>query len=164
MVVGSRGDNAAGARRDAMPDQPQTPPARFGLYRAGWAMSGLAIAFLLMDASMKLLALPVVLQAQAELGFEGEGMARSLGAILLACTLLYATPQTAVLGAIMLTGYLGGAVAVKMRIGDPLLTHVLFAVYVGVFVWGGIYLRDARLREILPLRSDVRDPTATAKQ
>jgi hypothetical protein len=109
-----------------------------------------------MDASMKLLALPVVLQAQAELGFEGESMARELGAILLVCTLLYAAPQTAVLGAIMLTGYLGGAIAVKLRIGDPLFTHVLFGVYVGLFVWGGIYLRDARLRQILPLRSDER--------
>jgi hypothetical protein len=138
-----------------MPNQPRTPSA--GLHRAGWAMSGLAIAFLLMDASMKLLALPVVLQAQAELGFEGVGMARELGAILLACTLLYAAPQTAVLGAIMLTGYLGGAVAVKMRIGDPLFTHVLFGVYVGFVVWGGIYLRDARLREIFPLRSGARD-------
>jgi DoxX-like family len=140
-----------------MSNQSRTSSAGYGLYRAGWAMTGLAIAFLLMDASMKLLALPVVLQAQAELGFEGEGMARGLGAILLACTLLYAAPQTAVLGAIMLTGYLGGAVAVKLRVGDPLFTHVLFGVYVGVLVWGGIYLRDARLRQILPLRLDVRD-------
>jgi len=140
-----------------MPIQPQTPSSGIGLYRAGWGISGLAIAFLLMDASMKLLALPVVLQAQAELGFGGEDVARELGAILLACTLLYAAPQTAVLGAIMLTGYLGGAVAVKMRVGDPLFTHVLFGVYVGVLVWGGIYLRDARLREMLPLRSDARE-------
>lgn len=143
-----------------MPDQPRMPST--GLYKAGWAMSGLAIVFLLMDASMKLLALPVVLQAQAELGFQGEGVARELGAILLICTLLYAAPRTAVLGAILLTGYLGGAIAVKMRIGDPLFTHVLFGVYVGVFVWGGIYLRDARLRELLPLRSDVRRGTAPA--
>lgn len=140
-----------------MPTQPQTPSSGIGLYRAGLGISGLAIAFLLMDASMKLLALPVVLEAQAELGFGGEHVARELGTILLACTLLYAVPQTAVLGAIMLTGYLGGAVAVKMRIGDPLFTHVLFGVYVGVLVWGGIYLRDARLREILPLRSDARE-------
>ena len=140
-----------------MPNHSRTPYADYRLYRAGWAMSGLAIAFLLMDAGMKLMALPVVLQAQAELGFQGEDMARELGAILLACTLLYAAPQTAVLGAIMLTGFLGGAVAVKLRIGDPLFTHVLFGVYVGILVWGGIYLRDARLRQILPLRSDVRN-------
>jgi hypothetical protein len=120
-------------------------------------MSGLAIAFLLMDASMKLLALPVVLQANAALGFQGEGMARELGAILLCCTLLYAAPHTATLGAIALTGFLGGAVAAKLRVGDPLLTHVLFGVYVGVLVWGGLYFRDARLRQILPLRPGVLD-------
>ena len=140
-----------------MQNQPRTRSARAGLYWAGWATSGLAIAFLLMDASMKLLALPVVLQAHEALGFQGEGTTRLLGAILLGCTLLYAAPQTAALGAIMLTGYLGGAVAVKLRIGDPLLTHVLFGVYLGVLVWGGLYLRDARLRQILPLRWDARD-------
>ena len=145
-----------------MSNQPRALRAGYGLYRAGWAMSGLVIAFLLLDASMKLLALPVVLQAQADLGFEGQGMARGLGAILLACTLLYAAPRTATLGAILLTGYLGGAVAVKLRIGDPLFTHILFGVYVGVLVWGGIYLRDARLREILPLRSGVHGRTVQA--
>jgi len=145
-----------------MQNQPRTRSAHTGLYWAGWATSGLAIAFLLMDASMKLLALPVVLQAQEALGFQGEGTARLLGAILLGCTLLYAAPQTAALGAIMLTGYLGGAVAVKLRIGDPLLTHVLFGVYLGALVWGGLYLRDARLRQILPLRSDARDRAVPA--
>lgn len=140
-----------------MPNQPRTQNTRNVLEWAGWAMSGVAIIFLLMDASMKLLALPVVLQANAALGFEGEDMARGLGAILLACTVLYAAPQTAVLGAIMLTGFFGGAVAVKLRIGDPLLTHVLFGVYLGALVWGGLYLRDSRLRQILPLRSGVAD-------
>jgi hypothetical protein len=83
-------------------------------------------------------------------------MARLLGAILLGCTFLYGAPPTAALGPITLTGYLGGAVAVKLRIGDPLLTHVLFGVYVGAFVWGRLYLREARLRQILPLRSNAR--------
>jgi hypothetical protein len=136
-----------------MPHQQQAPGSR-RLYWAGWVASGLAIAFLLMDASMKLLALTFVLQAQEELGFHGEGTARLLGVILLGCTLLYAAPPTAVLGAVMLTGYLGGAVAVKLRVGDPLFTHILFGVYLGVFVWGGLYLRDERLRQIFPLRSD----------
>lgn len=140
-----------------MANQPRTRNTRNVLKWAGWAVSGVAIAFLLMDATMKLLALPVVLQANAALGFEGDDMARGLGAILLACTVLYAAPQTAVLGAIMLTGFFGGAVAVKLRIGDPMLTHVLFGVYLGALVWGGLYLRDARLRQILPLRSDVPD-------
>jgi hypothetical protein len=140
-----------------MPNQSRKQRARGVSYWCGWAMSGFVIAFLLMDASMKLLALPVVLDAGASLGFEGEGMARELGVILLGCTLLYATPHTAVLGAIMLTGYLGGAVSAKLRVGDPLLTHVLFGVYIGALVWGGLYLRDPRLRELLLLRSVVPD-------
>ena len=119
----------------------------------GWALSGLAIAFLLMDATMKLLALPVVLETSGPLGFPGAAMARGLGVLLLVCTLLYAAPQTAVLGAILLTGYLGGAVATHVRVGDPLFSHILFGVYVGVFLWLGLYLRDARLRALVPLRS-----------
>jgi hypothetical protein len=118
----------------------------------GWVLSGLMIAFLLMDATMKLLALPNVLEAQAPLGFTGAATARGLGVLLLACTLLYVAPQTAVLGAILLTGYLGGAVATHLRVGDPLFSHVLFGVYMGVLLWLGLYLRDARLRALVPLR------------
>jgi len=119
----------------------------------GWVLSGLVVAFLLMDATMKLLALSVVLEAQEPLGFSGAATARGLGALLLVCTLLYAAPQTAVLGAILLTGYLGGAVATHMRVGDPLFSHILFGVYLGVFLWLGLYLRDARVRSLVPLRA-----------
>ena len=119
----------------------------------GWTFSGLAIAFLLMDAVMKLLALPVVLETQAPLGFAGAATARGLGVLLLACTLLYAVPRTAVLGTILLTGYLGGAVATHLRVGDPLFSHVLFGVYLGALLWLGLYLRDARLRALAPLRA-----------
>ena len=119
----------------------------------GWVLSGLVIAFLLMDATMKLLALSVVLEAQEPLGFSGAATARGLGVLLLACTLLYAAPQTAVLGAILLTGYLGGAVVTHVRVGDPLFSHILFGVYVGVLLWLGLYLRDARVRALVPLRS-----------
>jgi len=117
-------------------------------------LSGLAIAFLLMDAAMKLLALPVALEASGELGFSGADMARGLGIILLLCTLLYVAPQTAVLGAVLLTGYLGGAVATHVRVGSPLFTHILFGVYLGVVLWGGLYLRDARLRALFPVRTN----------
>jgi len=119
----------------------------------GWVLSGLVIAFLLMDATMKLLALPIVLETQAPLGFEGEAIARGLGVLLLVCTLLYAAPQTAVLGAILLTGYLGGAVVTHVRVGDPLFSHILFGVYLGVLLWLGLYLRDARVRALVPLRT-----------
>jgi hypothetical protein len=94
-----------------------------------------------------------VLETQAPLGFAGVGVARGLGVLLLVCTLLYAAPQTAVLGGILLTGYLGGAVVTHMRVGDPLFSHVLFGVYLGVLLWLGLYLRDARVRALVPLRS-----------
>jgi hypothetical protein len=105
-----------------------------------------------MDAAMKLLALPVVLEASGQLGFAGEGMARALGVLLLFCTLLHLAPRTAVIGAILLTGYLGGAVAAHVRVGSPLFSHVLFGVYLGVMLWGGLYLRNPRLRAALGLR------------
>ncbi len=119
----------------------------------GWTFSGLAILFLVMDATMKLLALPVVVEASKGLGFPGTAsFARTLGLILAICTALYAFPRTSVLGAILLTGYLGGAVAAHVRIDSPLFTHILFGVYVGIFVWAGIYLRNTALAELLPIR------------
>jgi hypothetical protein len=128
------------------------PVGRGAGYWAGWGLSGLAIAFCAMDAGMKLLALPFVLSASAAIGFGGVATARTLGVVLMLCTILYAAPRTAVLGAAMLTGYLGGAVAAHYRLGDPLFTHVLFGVYVGAFVWGGLWLRDPALRALMPLR------------
>jgi DoxX-like family len=122
-------------------------------YWIGWAMSGLVIAFILMDATMKLMALPIVLETSAQLGFAGADMARSLGLILFAGAVLYAVPRTATLGAILLTGYLGGAVATHVRVGSPLFSHVLFGVYVAALMWGGLYLRDARLRALIPLHA-----------
>jgi hypothetical protein len=115
--------------------------------RIGFALTSLAVLFLLMDAVMKLLALPVVIASTAQLGFPAtEQFARNLGAVLMVCTLLYAWPRTTVLGAVMLTGYLGGAIAAHVRIGDPVFTHVLFGAYVAVCVWGGLFLRDERVR------------------
>lgn len=127
--------------------------ARGKAFWVGWVLSGFVILFLVMDFTMKLLALPVVLEASAPLGFPGVGMAHLLGTILLICTVLYALPQTAVLGAILVTGYLGGAVATHVRLGNPLFSHVLFGVYLGVMLWAGLYLRDARVRALLPIRS-----------
>jgi hypothetical protein len=81
-----------------------------------------------------------------------ETLARSLGFITLACTILYAIPPTSILGAILLTGYLGGAMASHLRIGSPLFSHILFGFYLGLMVWGGLWLRDRNLRTLLPLR------------
>jgi hypothetical protein len=135
-----------------MSDLTETPGARAALFWTGWVLSGLAIAFMTMDFTMKLLALPVVLQANGALGYPGAAMARELGAISLVCTVLYAFPRTAVLGAVLLTALMGGAVAGHLRVGSPLLTHVLFGVYLGAIVWGGLWLREPRLRALLPWR------------
>ena len=117
--------------------------------RLGLLFSGIAVLFLTMDGTMKVLALDVVTEATGKLGFPGTAdFARELGLVLLICTALYVYPRTAMLGAILLTGYLGGAVAAHVRLGDPLFTHKLFGTYVGLFVWGGIFLRDARVRAL----------------
>ena len=133
-----------------MPDTATNRTAKTALW-VGRAMSGIVILFLAMDLTMKLANLDVVKEAGLQLGWQPE-TARMLGVILLACTALYAYPRTAILGAILLTGYLGGAVAAHLRLDDPLFTHTLFGVYVGVLAWGGLWLRDPALRAVFPLR------------
>jgi len=119
-------------------------------------MSGLAALFLLMDAVMKFAKPDAVLKGTVELGFS-ESVIVPLGVVLLVSTLLYVFPRTAVLGAILLTGYLGGAVCTHVRVGNPLFSHVLFPTYLGVLIWGGLLLRDRRLRALLPIRTNSRD-------
>ncbi|HEY3887294.1 MAG TPA: DoxX family protein [Caulobacteraceae bacterium] len=118
---------------------------------AGWGMSDLMIAFMLFDSVSKLALERHVVAATTQIGFPLD-VIRPLGVIGLACTLLYAIPRTAILGAILLTAYLGGAVASKVRIEDPLFSSVLFGAYFGVLVWGGLYLRDQQVRALIPLR------------
>ena len=118
---------------------------------AGRVLTGLAGAFLIFDGSMKLFKPPVVVEATVRLGYP-ESTIIGIGIVLLACTLLYLIPRTSILGAILLTGYLGGAVASHVRVGDPWLSHALFPVYVGLLVWGGLYFREPRLRAVIPLR------------
>jgi hypothetical protein len=109
------------------------------------------VAFLLLDGAMKLLAIPVVTETMATLGWPADaGTARMLGVMTVGCALLYAYPRTRLLGAILLTAYLGGAVATHVRIGNPLFSHVLFGVYVGIAAWAGLWLRDPRVRALLP--------------
>jgi hypothetical protein len=137
----------------ALPFAAEAGPSR-GAVRAGWALSGLAILFFAMDGAMKLSGMPVVAETSAALGWPSDpATIYLLAALLLGSTLLYAVPRTAVLGAILLTGYLGGAVATHVRVGSPLFSHILFGVYLGVFVWGGLWLRDPRLRALLPFTS-----------
>ncbi len=108
-------------------------------------MSALAVLFLLVDATMKIIKAPLAVEGTVQLGYPAS-VVFGIGVLLLGCTLLYAIPQTSILGAILLTGYLGGAVATHVRIGNPLFSHVLFPVYIGVMVWGGLFLRDKQLR------------------
>ena len=117
----------------------------------GYVLSALPTLFLLMDSVMKLLKLEVVVKTTVQLGFS-ESVIVGLGIVLLVCVILHVIPGTSVLGAILLTGYLGGAVATHVRVGDPLFSHVLFPVYLGVLVWGGLFLREPRLRQLMPLR------------
>lgn len=119
---------------------------------AGWILSGIPILFLLMDAVGKFVKPEPVVTGTIALGYS-ESVILPLGIVLLICTILYAVPQTAVLGAILLTGYLGGAVATHVRIGNPVFTHMLFPVYLGIMIWLGLYLRDLRLRTLVPFRS-----------
>jgi hypothetical protein len=119
---------------------------------AGHVLSGLFIAFMLLDGGMKLVPLGVVVKATVDLGYPPE-LARALGVIGLLCTVLYAVPRTAVLGAILVTAYMGATAAAHLRLGDPLFTHILFGPYLAVIAWGGLFLRDPRIRALLPLRS-----------
>jgi hypothetical protein len=133
------------------PDTQTTGNSRKGIL-AGGIISALPILFLLVDGAMKVAKAAVVIEGTLQLGYP-ESVIVGIGVVLLVCTLLYAIPRTSVLGAILLTGYLGGAVATHVRISNPLFSHVLFPVYVGVLIWGGLYLREERLRALLPLRS-----------
>lgn len=124
-------------------------PAR-GVW-AGRIVSWLPAVFLLVDGIAKLFKPVPVVEGTVKLGYS-ESVIIPLGVVLIACTVLYLIPRTAVLGAILLTGYLGGAVATHVRVGAGIFP-VAFAVTFGVLLWLGVYLRDARLRELVPLRS-----------
>lgn len=122
---------------------------------AGRIMSGLVIAFLIFDGGIKLAPLAIVTETMQQLGYSGSPeLARGLGVMTLVIALLYALPRTSVLGAILLTGLLGGAMATHLRIGSPLFSHLLFGLYLGLLAWGGLYLRDPRLRRLIPVRLD----------
>jgi len=122
--------------------------------RVGRALSAVAVAFLLFDSVGKVLEVAPVVAGTTQLGYP-EGIVRTLGVILLLCVVVHLIPPASVLGAVLLTGYLGGAVATHVRVGDPLLTHVLFPVYVAAFIWGGLLLRDARLQRVLDVPTTV---------
>jgi hypothetical protein len=134
-----------------MQSDTQTAPVSKKTLWAGRIVSALPILFLLMDGIMKLVKPAVVVDGTVRLGYP-ETVILPLGIVLLACTVLYLIPRTSVLGAILLTGYLGGAVATHVRVGEGLFP-VFFPIIMGVLIWGGLWLRDERLRKLIPMRS-----------
>ena len=119
---------------------------------AGTICTIVAALFLAFDTVLKVLRLGPAVEATTSLGYPGDSVVW-IGAVELVCVVLYVVPRTAVLGTVLMTGYLGGAVATHVRISSPLLTHTLFPVYVALLLWGGLYLREPRLRALAPVRS-----------
>ena len=117
----------------------------------GRIMSGIAVSFMLFDSITKILKTPQVMQASVKLGYP-ENTIPIIGLILLVLTIIYIIPRTSIFGAILLTGYLGGAVASNLRIMNPLFSNTLFPIYFAVLVWGGIYLRDNFISQFIPFR------------
>ncbi|HEX7872056.1 MAG TPA: DoxX family protein [Sphingobium sp.] len=118
----------------------------------GRIFSTIVVLFLLMDAGIKFPPIPAVGETMAQMGWPTDaGTARMLGGLTLVGTLLYIWPRTALLGALFLTAYLGGAVASHVRIASPLFSHILFGVYLGLLLWGGLWLRSPTLRALLPV-------------
>jgi len=132
-------------------EQLQPTSQTVGVSKAVWAgrgISGFIVLFLVFDGVGKFFKPSPVVEAFAGLGFPIE-LAATIGGVLLLCTLLYVIPHTSIAGAILLTGYLGGAVAIQLRVGAPLFSHVLFPVYCGALLWAGLFLRNHRLRALV---------------
>lgn len=121
----------------------------------GRVLSGLFALFMLgASIAPKLLGMPVAEETMAKLGWP-SGYAFIIGLIELACVVLYLIPRTSVLGAVLMTGLLGGAMATQIRVDNPLFSHVLFSLYLGLFMWGGLWLRNQRVRTLFPILRDV---------
>lgn len=131
-------------------DLSREPSGALSLW-AGRILSGLFVAFMLFDVGIKLARSPMVEQTLTDLGYPA-GLGFPIGVLELIILVLYVIPRTAVLGAVLMMGVLGGAVATHVRAESPLFSHVLFGVYMGVVMWAGLYLRDARLRAAFPIR------------
>lgn len=129
---------------DALRVVAQSRSARWG----GRILTGITLLFLGFDAAAKIAGAKQAVEGTVQLGYPA-GTVAPIGFVLLACVILYAIPRTAPLGAVLLTGYLGGAIATHVRVGNPLFSHVLFPTYVAAILWTGLYLRDARVRALV---------------
>ncbi len=121
-----------------------------GAVWTGRIISGFAVLFMLFDSTTKIMQNPYVMKASAKLGYP-PAMIPVIGTILLVCVVIYVVPRTSIIGAVLLTGYLGGAVASNLRIGTPLFSNILFPVYFGIVVWAGLYLRSQKVRGLFSL-------------
>ena len=139
-------DTTLGSIRTTSPAS-ATAPRRW----PGRVLSGIPAAFLAFDVAIKLVNPPFVTEASVRMGVPPE-LTVVLGVVLAACLALYLIPRTAPIGAVLLTGYLGGAILAHLRIGDPLVSHTLFPIYVGALLWAGLYLRDERVRRLVAAR------------
>jgi hypothetical protein len=130
-----------------------TTRTKFGVSRltVGRIISAFAVVFLVFDTVIKFTGIPAVAESMNQLGYPVSS-AVGIGVLELICLAVYLVPRTSVLGAIILTGYLGGAIASHVRVGNPLFSHVLFPIYIAALLWGGLYLRDARVRSIISAR------------
>jgi DoxX-like family len=120
--------------------------------RAGRAITAVPVLFLLFDGTIKLIGIKPVVDSFTQLGFNPD-IATTIGILELVCLAVYLVPRTSLAGAVLMTGYLGGAVAIHLRLGHPLFSHVLFPLYVGALLWSGLLLRNERLRTLLPVTS-----------
>ena len=134
-----------------MPSGAQTAPVSKGRLWAGRIISALPVLLLLFSGVLKLIKPVSVVQGFARYGYP-DNLILVIGLLELSCTIAYAIPRTAVLGAILLTGYLGGTVATHLRVDSPVFSHMLYGVYLGIMLWGGLFLRDDRLRALIPYR------------
>ena len=128
-----------------------TKPVGVSRTRAGRVISAIPVAFLLFDSGIKFVGIQPVADSMTQLGYPLH-LTLGIAVIELICLVAYLVPRTSVLGAVLLTGYLGGAIATHVRVESPLFSHVLFPVYVAALLWGGLYLRESRLSALLPLR------------
>ena len=114
-------------------------------------MSGLVVLFLLFDSALKVMKLPLAVEGTTQLGYPAHVVV-GIGVVQLVCLIVYLIPRTSIFGAVLLTGYLGGAIATHVRVSHPLFSHTLFPIYVAALIWGGLYLRDLRTRALLARR------------
>lgn len=147
----ARAFTSAPTRRVGDSSTTAAPTSRKRLW-TGRIMTGLVVLFLTFDGVFKLLLPAPVIEGSAQLGY-GVGSIFGIGLLLLACVAVYVIPRTSLIGAVLLTGYLGGAIATHVRVGNPLFTHTLFPIYVAALIWGGLYLRDRRVRALISARA-----------